>query len=128
MISPAAARLSAVPESVRTAALLTISAGPAGIVAVAVSPAEVIVAFCVSLPVAVAVLETALANRERLPRLRFDCGTEDLLIEPNRDLHRALEAAGIAHVDEEFSGGHEWPYWETHLAETLRFFGRTLTG
>lgn len=74
------------------------------------------------------VLETALANRDRLPRLRFDCGTEDLLIEPNRDLHRALEAAGIAHVYEEFSGGHEWSYWETHLVETLRFFGRALTG
>jgi putative tributyrin esterase len=74
------------------------------------------------------VLDVALANRDRLPRLRFDCGTEDLLLEANRELHRGLERAGIAHEYEEFPGGHEWPYWEKHLAETLRFFGRTRTG
>jgi putative tributyrin esterase len=74
------------------------------------------------------VLDVALANRDQLPRLRFDCGTEDLLIEANRELHQGLERAGIAHEYEEFPGGHEWPYWEKHLAETLRFFGRTRTG
>jgi len=74
------------------------------------------------------VLEVALANRHRLPPLRFDCGTEDVLIEANRELHRALESAGVPHVYEEFPGGHAWPYWETHLAETLRFFGRTARG
>lgn len=64
------------------------------------------------------------ANAHRLPPLRFDCGTDDLLIEPNRELHRQLEDAGIAHVYEEFSGGHEWAYWTEHLADTLRFFAK----
>jgi len=59
----------------------------------------------------------------RLPHLRFDCGTEDILIEHNRTLHRDLEAAGIPHVYEEFAGGHTWDYWHEHLADTLRFFG-----
>lgn len=72
------------------------------------------------------VLEAALANRDRLPPLRFDCGTEDPLLDANRDLHRALDAAGVAHAYEEFPGGHEWPYWETHLVDTLRFFKRVL--
>lgn len=58
----------------------------------------------------------------RLPHLRFDCGTEDILIEHNRTLHRDLQAAGIPHVYEEFPGGHAWEYWHAHLADTLRFF------
>ncbi|MGH7967202.1 MAG: alpha/beta hydrolase-fold protein [Limisphaerales bacterium] len=39
-----------------------------------------------------------------------------------------LKSAGIEHVYEEFPGGHEWPYWEAHLADMLRFFGRVLNG
>jgi putative tributyrin esterase len=72
------------------------------------------------------VLETMLRNRAALPPIRFDCGTEDKLIEHNRELHRQLEANGISHTYEEFPGGHDWKYWETHLAETLRFFGECL--
>ncbi len=58
----------------------------------------------------------------RLPQLRFDCGSEDILIEHNRMLHRDLKGAGIPHVYEEFAGGHTWDYWHDHLADTLRFF------
>jgi len=60
------------------------------------------------------------------PPLRFDCGSEDILIEHNRTLHRDLEAASIPHVYEEFPGGHTWDYWHSHLADTLRFFGTRL--
>lgn len=68
------------------------------------------------------VIDLFVQNKDRLPPLRFDCGTADELIEGNRTLHRQLLAAGIDHTYEEFSGGHEWPYWEEHLADTLRFF------
>jgi putative tributyrin esterase len=74
------------------------------------------------------VLHGLLANRDRLPPLRFDCGTEDGLIEENRQLHRDLAAQGIPHVYEEFPGGHAWQYWETHVADSLRFFGRCAAG
>ena len=72
------------------------------------------------------VLETLLRNRDKLPPLRFDCGSEDQLIEFNRQLSRELKKAGIAHEYEEFPGAHSWPYWELHLADMLRFFGRQL--
>jgi putative tributyrin esterase len=62
------------------------------------------------------------AHRARLPPLRFDCGTGDGLLAGNRALHAALEARGIDHVYEEFPGGHDWPYWKLHLADSLRFF------
>ncbi|TAE29823.1 MAG: esterase family protein [Cytophagales bacterium] len=75
------------------------------------------------------VLALMLRNRDQLaqdslPRLRFDCGTEDSLLGANRELHAALTNANIAHTYEEFAGGHEWPYWEKHLVDTLRFFSR----
>lgn len=73
------------------------------------------------------VLETMLRHPSRLPPFRFDCGTEDPLLEPNRALHAALGRAGVPHGYAEFPGGHEWLYWERHLAVTLRFFSAQLT-
>ena len=65
-------------------------------------------------------------NAQKLPPLRFDCGTEDQLLEYNRALHRDLLAAQIPHVYEEFSGAHTWDYWHEHLADSLRFFATHL--
>jgi len=68
------------------------------------------------------VFETMLRNRDLLPPLRFDCGTEDPLLAANRELHAQLEVAAIRHEYVEFPGGHEWSYWEAHLSDMLRFF------
>ncbi len=75
-------------------------------------------------PANLSTAEALIKNRENLPPLRFDCGTADTLLEANRALHAALDAAGISHVYDEFAGGHEWSYWEEHIADTLRFFDR----
>ena len=72
------------------------------------------------------VLDAIERNRAELPPLRFDCGTDDPLIEDNRRLHGELDRLGIPHTYEEFPGGHEWPYWERHLADSLRFFAGVL--
>lgn len=74
------------------------------------------------------VLDVLLRNRRGLPPLRFDCGTEDPLIEANRALHAALAAAAIPHVYQEFPGDHSWDYWQTHLADTLQFFAAVCAG
>ncbi len=63
-------------------------------------------------------------HRDTLPPLRFDCGTDDALLEGNRALHRAMTKEKIAHSYTEFPGGHTWPYWQTHIAETLRHADR----
>ncbi len=63
-----------------------------------------------------------------LPPLRFDCGTEDPLLEANRALHAALLDRGIPHTYDEFPGGHEWPYWERAIGHTLRFFDAIARG
>ncbi len=68
------------------------------------------------------VLECILANKEKLPHFRFDCGTEDLLIDFNRQLHRKLEENNIQHTYIEYAGGHQWEYWRTHVEDSLLFF------
>jgi putative tributyrin esterase len=72
------------------------------------------------------VFETMLRNRDRLPPFRFDCGTEDPLLLLSRDLSEQMKKAEIVHEYAEFPGGHEWPYWEAHLADMLLFFARQL--
>jgi len=66
-------------------------------------------------------LHWAKINCHRLPPMRFDCGTEDPLIEANRQLHAALTKLGVSHVYEEFPGGHDWQYWTQHVRQTLAF-------
>ena len=63
-------------------------------------------------------------HRDELSPVRFDCGTADTLLASNRELHQALEQAGIAHQYHEFSGGHDWSYWQAHIVETLRHVDR----
>ncbi|MCA9442220.1 MAG: esterase family protein [Candidatus Omnitrophica bacterium] len=65
-------------------------------------------------------------NKEDLPPIRFDCGTEDSLLEANRTLDRELTAEGIEHAYEEFPGAHSWEYWHDHLRDSLIFFDRHL--
>ncbi len=57
-----------------------------------------------------------------IPKLRFDCGTQDDLISYNRELHAALEKKEVNHVYDEFSGAHEWSYWGKHVKKSLLFF------
>jgi putative tributyrin esterase len=56
---------------------------------------------------------------ETLPVLRFDCGTEDRLIDSNRRFHGHLERLGLPHTFAEYPGGHTWDYWDIHVQEAL---------
>jgi len=73
------------------------------------------------------ILHWARTNLDHLPPLRFDCGTEDSLIEANRELHRTLTQMSIPHDYQEFPGGHDWPYWTEHIRQTLAFCKRVLS-
>ena len=53
--------------------------------------------------------------------IRFDVGTDDHLLEHNRQFHAHLERLGIAHEYEEVQGGHEWSYVNRQLPTTLSF-------
>lgn len=68
------------------------------------------------------VFKTILLHKNDLPPIRFDCGDLDPLVKENRKLHQQLLESDIDHLYEEFSGGHEWAYWEKHIVDTLLFF------
>lgn len=67
----------------------------------------------------------ALAQRAKaagtLPRLQLDCGTEDYLLDANRALHAAFEKIGVPHEYAEFSGAHDWDYWDRHVPRAIAF-------
>lgn len=58
------------------------------------------------------------------PALYFDCGTDDFLYQDNCDFHEHLQSIGYPHTYQEFSGGHTWDYWTTHLRDVLVFMAR----
>ena len=60
------------------------------------------------------------------PALRLDCGTEDFLLEQNREFHEHLTALKYPHEYEEFPGDHSWGYWDLHVQEALAFYRRVL--
>lgn len=72
------------------------------------------------------VFETFLHYRDQLPPVRFDCGTNDLLINYNRILHKKMTKEGMPHYFEENPGEHEWTYWSKHIISSLKFFAAHL--
>jgi putative tributyrin esterase len=54
-----------------------------------------------------------------LPRLSFDCGASDHLLDSNRRFHAYLEDQHIPHTYREHPGGHDWEYWGTHVRDAL---------
>jgi putative tributyrin esterase len=60
------------------------------------------------------------------PVLRFDCGTEDFLLEHNRAFHKHLERIGYDHEYVEHPGSHTWDYWDEHIKDSIDFFVRKL--
>lgn len=63
----------------------------------------------------------ASSDNIRMPRLMFDVGVDDAYADQNRDLHAALDRLGVTHRYAEWPGAHSWSYWQTHVAESLRF-------
>ena len=56
--------------------------------------------------------------------LIIDCGVDDFLIEPNRELHRRLVYNKVAHDYTERPGAHTWEYWENALPYQVLFFSK----
>jgi S-formylglutathione hydrolase FrmB len=55
-----------------------------------------------------------------LPFIYLDCGTEDFLIQPNRDFATLLIEKKIPHEFRQLPGRHDWTFWNAQVQEFLR--------
>jgi putative tributyrin esterase len=56
---------------------------------------------------------------KKQPFIYLDCGTEDFLIQNNRDFAALLLEKKIPHEFRQLPGGHTWVYWDKQVQEFL---------
>ena len=61
------------------------------------------------------------AAGQKIPEIYLTCGTEDFLIENNREMHRFLEAEGVPHEYHEAPGVHDMVFWTEHIQKIVRW-------
>jgi S-formylglutathione hydrolase FrmB len=73
-------------------------------------------------------LLSAKADPKKAPALYIDCGQQDRygLFVGNEDLHKRLEARGIAHTFGLYPGDHGYEYVRSAVGRSLRFLGGEL--
>ncbi|MGI5173451.1 acetylesterase [Treponema sp. OMZ 840] len=64
----------------------------------------------------------ASVHKNNRPTFYLSCGTEDFLLEANRDFHRFCTDRNIEHVYEEKSGGHDWQFWNGEIKKVIDRF------
>ena len=66
------------------------------------------------------------ASIASLPYIYLDCGTEDQLLQVNRDFVAILMTRKIPHEYRQLPGGHSWTYWDSQVQEVLRIASKKL--
>jgi len=56
---------------------------------------------------------------KRIPEIFMSCGTEDFLIENNREFHRYLDSIEVPHIYLESSGSHDMNFWNEYTEEFI---------
>lgn len=59
------------------------------------------------------------AQAKRMPKLYMACGTEDFLIAENREVHEHVKKLGFDVTYEEWSGIHDWVFWDRACGRSL---------
>ena len=59
------------------------------------------------------------STKALLPRLYMAIGTEDFLLQPNRDFRDYLKAQGADLTYEEGAGAHDFDFWNCYIAHVL---------
>lgn len=54
-----------------------------------------------------------------LPFIYLDCGTEDFLLNNNRDFANLLQEKKIPHEFRQLPGAHDWKFWDSQVQEFL---------
>lgn len=70
-------------------------------------------------------LAEQMAEADSRPELYLACGTEDSLLDENRELHELLDATGYSHDYFETPGSHDWDFWNEYLEKALSWLTET---
>lgn len=62
-----------------------------------------------------------LAEGGKMPQMYICCGTEDFLIENNREFHAFLDKQGVEHIYRESAGGHDVVYWGENSEKIIKW-------
>lgn len=57
----------------------------------------------------------------QFPKFYVACGLQDVLVDANRSIAKALEDAGADVTYEEGEGIHDWYFWDTYIQHVLKW-------
>ena len=55
------------------------------------------------------------------PTMYLWCGTDDSLINANREFKKLLDELNVEHKYEESEGNHSWQWWDMHITDALDY-------
>jgi len=58
-------------------------------------------------------------EKAEMPEVYMCCGTEDFLIENNRDFHNFLESVSFEHIYKESAGVHDMKFWNEYTEKII---------
>ena len=58
---------------------------------------------------------------KQFPAFYVACGLQDVLLEANRSIAKALADAGADVTYEEGEGIHDWYFWDTYIQRVLKW-------
>ena len=68
-----------------------------------------------------AVAEKMAGGKAPVPKIFICCGTEDMLITSNRDIHSHLAKLGVQHEYREAPGIHNWAFWDEYIEKAMEW-------
>lgn len=58
-------------------------------------------------------------EKKKIPEIFMACGTEDFLLEPNREMHAFLEKEKVPHLYYESAGNHDMVFWHEYIIKAV---------
>lgn len=66
-------------------------------------------------------VDKLLSENKKVPDIYMCCGTEDFLLENNREFHRFLESRNVSHEYRESSGNHDMQFWSEYTEKIVKW-------
>lgn len=68
-----------------------------------------------------ALITNLVKSNKEIPNIFMACGTEDSLIEANREFHDLLTQLNVNHTYVEGPGNHNWDFWDEYIYKAMQW-------